>query len=582
MADYGVNINLKVRGQSGLDRLKRKVNELTASIDKIRGVDIMNPRNTGGKAGKGARNEIKNYRQDMEALVKSVKNARGAFGKTANQQMAAADALQEYANGLTLGTKAQKAASAAAAKQIKNIDLETTAILENTKARKNNKDLASRIGGGKKPLLPNPKGVGAALSSGLISGAFPLLFGQGPLGGAAGFAGGFGGTLVGGKMGGFAGGLVATAVLQQFTTSITALGKLGSALNSNTKDVGALSEALGITGTQFEKNLQTIQKLQGEEAAFALARERMIGLVGREGVDALTEFGDEFTKLGNDFAQIMTLMRSSFAKFLRNSGIGSFISRTVEQSKILRQADQSEDKMLKLLVEQRKTFQSFTSTKQQQTDIAASVGVQPSGIFNSFSELDNLNVIDKLNAKIVARQKELNDLTEKGNLNNKDLNKSLERTKVLYDSIAVSVETGLVDAIDGAIKGTMTLGEVARNVFGQIQRSLIQFGVNSFLGGLPGDLGEFFSKRANGGPVSTGKSYIVGERGPEMFVPNSGGRIIPNSDMGGGSTSVVVNVDASGSSIEGYEEQSRELGRIISVAIQSELIKQKRPVGMLA
>ena len=30
----------------------------------------MNPRNTGGKAGKGARNQIKKYRQDMEALVK--------------------------------------------------------------------------------------------------------------------------------------------------------------------------------------------------------------------------------------------------------------------------------------------------------------------------------------------------------------------------------------------------------------------------------------------------------------------------------------------------------------------------------
>jgi hypothetical protein len=578
VADYGVNINLKVRGQSGLDRLKRKVNELTASIDKIRGVDIMNPRNTGGKAGKGARNEIKNYRQDMEALVKSVKNARGAFGKTANQQIAAADALQEYANNLTLGTKAQKAASAAAAKQIKNIDLETAAILQNTKAKKNNRDLASRIGGrerGNKPLLPNPKGVGAALSSGLISGAFPLLFGQGPIGGAAGFAGGFGGTLVGGKMGGFAGGLVATAALQQFTTTITALGKLGAALNSNTKDVNALSEALGITGTEFEKNLQIVQKLQGEEAAFALARERMIRLVGKEGVNALTEFGDEFTKLGNNFAQIMTLMRSSFAKFLKNSGIGSFISKTVEDSKNLRQADQSQDKIIKDLVAKRKAFQSNFIPQQQQIDIAESVGIKPTGFFNNFNQIDNLRVVDKLNEKIIKRQKKINDL-------NKELNRSVTETKVLYDSIAVSVETGLVDAIDGAIKGTMTLGEVARSVFGQIQRSIIEFGVSSFLGGLPGDLGKFFRKRANGGPVSTGKSYMVGERGPEMFVPNSGGRIIPNSDMGGGSTSVVVNVDASGSSVEGDQQRGKELGAALSVAIQSELLKQKRPGGLLA
>ena len=47
MAEYGVNINLRVKGQSGLDRLNAKVNQLTKSIDNIRGVDIMNPRNTG-------------------------------------------------------------------------------------------------------------------------------------------------------------------------------------------------------------------------------------------------------------------------------------------------------------------------------------------------------------------------------------------------------------------------------------------------------------------------------------------------------------------------------------------------------
>ena len=56
--------------------------------------------------------------------------------------------------------------------------------------------------------------------------------------------------------------------------------------------------------------------------------------------------------------------------------------------------------------------------------------------------------------------------------------------------------------------------------------------------------------------------------------------ITPNHALGG-STNVVVNVDASGSSVEGDEQQGRELGQLISVAIQSELIKQKRPGGLL-
>ena len=57
--------------------------------------------------------------------------------------------------------------------------------------------------------------------------------------------------------------------------------------------------------------------------------------------------------------------------------------------------------------------------------------------------------------------------------------------------------------------------------------------------------------------------------------------ITPN-EMLRGSTSIVVNVDASGSSVEGDEQQGRELGRLISVAVQSEILQQKRPGGLLA
>jgi len=117
-------------------------------------------------------------------------------------------------------------------------------------------------------------------------------------------------------------------------------------------------------------------------------------------------------------------------------------------------------------------------------------------------------------------------------------------------------------------------------VFSQIQRSLIQFAVSSTLGGLPG-IGQFF-RRASGGSVSGGKSYMVGERGPEMFIPNSGGRIVSNENLTNGTTNVVVNVDASGSSVEGDEQQGRELGRLISVAVQSEILQQKRPGGLLS
>ena len=138
----------------------------------------------------------------------------------------------------------------------------------------------------------------------------------------------------------------------------------------------------------------------------------------------------------------------------------------------------------------------------------------------------------------------------------------------------------MVSAIEGAVQGTKTLGEVANSVFAQIQRSLIQYGVSAFLGGLPGGFGKFFGSRAAGGQVKAGGSYMVGERGPEMFTPKVSGMITPNNAIG--PTNIVVNVDASGSSVEGDEQQGRELGRLISVAVQSELLQQKRPGGLLA
>ena len=51
------------------------------------------------------------------------------------------------------------------------------------------------------------------------------------------------------------------------------------------------------------------------------------------------------------------------------------------------------------------------------------------------------------------------------------------------------------------------------------------------------------SFRENGGPVTQGKPFIVGERGPEMFVPNQSGNIISNDKMGGSPVAVTFNIN---------------------------------------
>jgi len=173
------------------------------------------------------------------------------------------------------------------------------------------------------------------------------------------------------------------------------------------------------------------------------------------------------------------------------------------------------------------------------------------------------------------------------------------------------------ESFKGIVKGSMTAQDALRNLFQrtadafldmaariiaeQIRLKILGIGLKFFGGGTnvvsettdifagkgltaaePGEVTyKNFEKFANGGRPPVGRPSIVGERGAELFVPDRAGTIIPNHQLGG-STNIVVNVDASGSSVEGDEEQGRELGRMISVAIQSELIKQKRPGGMLA
>ena len=77
----------------------------------------------------------------------------------------------------------------------------------------------------------------------------------------------------------------------------------------------------------------------------------------------------------------------------------------------------------------------------------------------------------------------------------------------------------------------------------------------------------------------------MGEAGsPEAILPlrrGANGKLGVQSS-GGGSTVINVSVDASGSNVEGDEASGRELGMLISTAVQSEITKQKRPGGLLS
>jgi phage-related protein len=95
----------------------------------------------------------------------------------------------------------------------------------------------------------------------------------------------------------------------------------------------------------------------------------------------------------------------------------------------------------------------------------------------------------------------------------------------------------LGSAIGFVIDLFANLVDVVNSAFNAI-RNIVNFiknnPVTQAIGGAIDNV--FGGGRATGGPVSSGTSYVVGERGPELFVPNTSGTIIPNGGGGGGST----------------------------------------------
>ncbi len=160
-----------------------------------------------------------------------------------------------------------------------------------------------------------------------------------------------------------------------------------------------------------------------------------------------------------------------------------------------------------------------------------------------------------------------------------------ELLKEKFAEIGHTIGSQISDALVGAINGTKSLGEAAKNIINDLANSLLRMGINTLLKSTGIGIFSNLVGFANGGRPPVGRPSIVGERGPEIFVPSTAGTIIPNDKISGGglTNNIVVNVSMDGGvDAQGGEQEGRELGRLIAVAVQSEIIQQKRAGGLLA
>jgi len=510
----------------------------------------------------------------------------------------------------------------------------------------------------------------------LTGAGFPLLFGGGP---AQALAGG-----IGGAVGGLGGSIAASAIVSQIEAFGQAIAKVGQSLNPLTFDLQTFASAAGISGTEVEGFLATIEKYGGKAQAAAEASKIFAMRIGKDATDALTKFGEDAQKLGNQLNTIFTTVMANIARLV--GPLLSQLANALERGNLVRGFKEREGLTGRAAVAQqilqiqgRRTGKGakgadikrlgaqigLTGTTSEILEAAKGIGAESQRTFESqqfaglgqtaaaleaaakekkpkkteaekeaerlmrqrqrfeeqqaaliertqevrFRETQELNKQeDLLRAKLAGNEEEVRYAIELGELQEKygveegrrradqkarirastEALREQEVTQQRINTLVNSAGQQFAGLFETLINGTNDWNSALRNVLTSLSSALFRYGLSA-LGGNDG-IGFFSAlagtftggKRALGGSVSANTPYMVGERGPELFVPGAQGNIVPNHAMGGGASNIVVNVDATGSSVEGNAQDSKRLGEAIGVAIRQELIKQKRPGGLLA
>ena len=152
-------------------------------------------------------------------------------------------------------------------------------------------------------------------------------------------------------------------------------------------------------------------------------------------------------------------------------------------------------------------------------------------------QIDNQMIKARANGEAIGVIEERKlKLMKEQTVTNLQLNKILAENDAIFLNAGGMVAQGFEDAILSGEK----LGEVVRSLGRDLIRLVFQQMVTQRLAaGVTGVLqGKGFAGfMASGGPVSAGSSYVVGEQGPELFVPHASGTIVPNNKMSGGGSS---------------------------------------------
>jgi hypothetical protein len=371
--------------------------------------------------------------------------------------------------------------------------------------------------------------------------------------------------------------------LQKTTASIGTLGKNllgGSALvatmtmlKGKIDQVVTASDEMGMSDEQilgamrFQNAIESILNFVVQipaaltRAGFALGE--MVGLLdetdlkkklgefrAQQSAKEIKSLGETIKTLSTDFDSIGQTAGAAFDKVTVEVQRLENAMAAVDESKPLDRA--------KLEVELARAYnverQVGLDLSKQLADAEAELNKsKPKGEIAETSKPDNLRALNELrgiqnqqmikinnemitaiangNAVGVIEERKLKLMREQTDVNLR-LNKILEENDAIFLSAGSMIAQGFEDAILSGEK----LGEVVRSLGRDLLRLVFQKTItNPLAEGISTALRIPF--KAMGGPVSGGSPYVVGEKGPELFVPHASGTIVPNNKMGGGSGS---------------------------------------------
>ena len=621
MADYSVNLKIAIDGAKELQRTRVETKLLARDIKRL---------NT--NAQKDSKNVVRNF----DNLSKEVSRANTALNEAAIGTDQFNDAVknvvkveEEFNKEMKIRNDRLKAERFAKQKGI-TVD---QAII---KLRQQEIDAENKLAAAKKKTenAEKRKRIGSTISSAAIGGAFPLLFGQTGAAAVGGGIGGAAGGLIGGQFG-FALSIVGTAV-GQFTTQQDKMNQSVAQLDVVLRNAGS---SAGFTRDNIKELATTLNVTKDEAIQMASAFARF----GDTGQAASFIFGKNPNTFKNlaaiqDTKTAMTAILDTSnnlsiqqqIQLLREAKTTGFKNLQFEVTKAILEANLQAELSIARQIKNTDRVRFLLSEFVRITNLIATFGqvdlgkIDPGLFLNAAERMEQrvakvLEKFDELEVGLPTIQELMKDLNLEMESMSFSIPTAMDKTsaelrKLMSTSFMVvtaaeTIGDAFGESFKGIVKGTMTAQDALRNLFQrtadafldmaaqmiakQIQLKILGIGFN-FLGSKQVTDTVFtpsvnsvidnpfeLPKLAGGGMAKAGRTHLVGERGPELFTPGVSGMVTPNHALGG-STTVVVNVDASGSSVEGDEEQANQFGSAIATAIQSELIKQKRPGGLLA